>query len=93
MKNKLEKFDIVGLETLNKKAFDDYRNGTILEFESSSIFLKRKMTQAAFWTALDKDLADQLFRDERWIFGIKYKDEIKTIDHGAEKDREKKLGF
>lgn len=66
------------------KGFDDYRNNVITEFDSESIFFKSRMTQGLFWTSLDKDLANQMVREERWIFGMKYKDVLKLIDHGNE---------
>lgn len=45
---------------------------------------KRKITQGFYWTSIDKDLANQVLRDERWFCGIKFWDAIKLIDHGAE---------
>jgi len=68
----------------DKKIFDDLREDIKKEFDSESIFFKRKMSQFAFWTVIDKDLANQYYRDEKWLFGIKYKDELKLIDHGTE---------
>ena len=84
---------IVGPQTQNKKAFDDYRNFMLDEFVTESVFRKRKLSQAAYWTALDKEIADQYFRDEVWIFGVKVKDEIKVIDHGFEGINDKTVGF
>ena len=84
---------IVGPQSLNKRAFDDYRNFVLDEFTNESIFKKRKLSQAAYWTAIDKEIADQYFRDEVWIFGIKVRDEIKVIDHGFDGLTTKTVGF
>jgi hypothetical protein len=75
----------VGLPNETEKSFDDYRNFVIEEFLSESIFFKRKMTQGAFWVSMSNDLANQFFRDERWIFGCKFWDAFKLIDHGISK--------
>jgi hypothetical protein len=69
---------------IDSKNFNEHRNILSEEFNTESIFYKRKITQGAFWTAIDKDLANQYFRDECWLFNIKYKDELKFIDHGID---------
>jgi hypothetical protein len=66
--------------------FNEFRDGVIKEFSTENIFFRRKLTQGAFWVSLENDLADQLFRDERWFFGVKYHDELKTIDHGHDRN-------
>ena len=78
---------------LSLETFNTYRDNIIKEFNTESIFFKKKLTQAAFWTIIDKDLANQYFRDERWFFNIKYKDEIKFIDHGVEELPKTGVGF
>ena len=69
--------------------------GDLKEFEESRIqyakrfdqrswsAFKRKITQGFYWTSIDKDLANQVLRDERWFLGIKFWDAIKIIDHGS----------
>jgi len=77
------------------KGFDDYRNKLIEIFDGSSAVHKKKMTQGLFWTSVDKDLANQMVREERWFLGVKYKDEIRVIDHGTSDDSisNKGVGF
>lgn len=78
----------------NRRNFDSSRDNIVKEFISSSIFMRRKLTQGAYWTSIDKDLADQYIRDERWIFGMKVRDDLKIIDHWPGNDAvDKKLGF
>lgn len=77
----------VGPPNENEKSFNDYRNFIIEELISEYSIFKRKMTQGAFWVALEKDLANQFFRDERWLCGIKFWDATKFIDHGFDKDK------
>ena len=84
---------IVGMLTQNSKAFDDYRNLVGDDFHIEKAVLKKKFTQGAYWTSLEKDLANQYFRDEVWIFGIKVKDALKFIDHGFEPIEKSGLGF
>lgn len=72
-----------GDQMVTSDEFNKLRSGILEEFYSESIFRKQKLSQAAFWFELDKDLANQYFRDERWFFGIKYLDEIKFIDHSV----------
>ena len=79
---------------INRKRFDNSRDNIVEEFGSTRVFTKRKLTQGAYWTAIDKDLADQYIRDEKWIFGMKVRDELKIIDHWDENmGVTKKLGF
>ncbi len=87
------KTETVGKQTIDSQAFDDYRTGIVEEFHSENIFFKRKLTQGAFWTAIDKELANQYFRDERWLFNFKYKDELKFIDHGTNGSPVTGVGF
>ncbi len=72
----------VGPPNKGENEFNDYRNTIIKEFYNESPLFKRKMTQGAFWTAFDQELAIQFFRDERWLFGLKFWDAMKFIDHG-----------
>jgi hypothetical protein len=64
--------------------FNKFRQEIMDEFSSESLWHKQRLTQTAFWTKLDKDVAVQYFRDERWFFGLKYFDEIKLVDHGID---------
>ena len=86
LKNEHIKKHLVGPPNENEKSFNDYRNIVIEEFLSESLFFKRKMTQGAFWTFIEKDVANQFFRDERWICGFKFWDAFKLIDHGIDKN-------
>ena len=88
-----KKSNIVGFQMINGKSFDDYRNFILEEQQKDNTIFKRKLSQGAFWTALDKDLANQFFRDEKWFFNFKYKDEIKLIDHGVEPNEKTGIGF
>jgi len=83
----------VGNQNQSNKAFDEYRTAIVEEFMSQKLFSQKKITQGAFWTALDKDLAQQYIRDERWIFGLKYHDDLKLIDHGLEEVKPNGIGF
>ena len=75
--HKVKPFDI------SEEEFNSYRNVIIEEFFKEKPFFKRKMTQGAFWVAFDQELASQFFRDERWLFGMKFWDATKFIDHGV----------
>lgn len=95
---KLKKAEIhrVGPPNVGEKEFNEYRNNIIKELYGESSIFKRKMTQGAYWTSYDKDLAIQFFRDERWLLGIKFWDATKFIDHGindSEVSTKKKPGF
>jgi hypothetical protein len=93
-KGELIMLKTIGHQTINIKAFDDYRNVILEDFFLSKAFLKKRFSQGAYWTALDKDLATQYFRDEVWFLGRKVKDVLKFIDHGFDSDNTKdKLGF
>lgn len=82
------------MNTQNNKGFDDYRNLLLEDYHKSNAFLKKKFSQGAYWTILDKDLANQYFRDEVWFMGVKIKDNIKFIDHGSEEEKNKGgIGF
>jgi hypothetical protein len=84
----------VGMQTINSKAFDDYRNIILSDFDSRKFrVFRRKFTQGAYWTSLDKDLANQYFRDEVWFLGIQIKDNLKFIDHGFETNDKGGVGF
>jgi len=74
----------MGLQAISSKDFDDQRNIITERFSSKGLCFKRKLTQSLYWTSLDKDLANQYWRDERWFMGIKFWDVLKLIDHGAE---------
>jgi hypothetical protein len=97
LKNECITKHTVGTYNEDEKSFNDYRNVITDEFLTQTIFFKRKMTQGAFWTAIDKDLANQFFRDERWFCGFKFWDAYKLIDHGIDKGNlkflPKKPGF
>ena len=93
MSKKKNNDNIVGFQLATGKSFDDYRNLILENFKDENIFFKRKLSQGAFWTSIDKDLANQFFRDERWLFNMKYKDEIKLIDHGVEPIEKSGIGF
>lgn len=76
------------------EAFDLSRREQTELFKSGMGVFKRKITQGLYWTVIDKDLADQYIRDERWFFGIKFCDILKVIDHGAEEIKNNdKIGF
>lgn len=65
-------------------------------FKTSCPFKKKKITQGLFWSNLDKDIADQFIREEAWLFGIKFIDNIKFINHYvdySDKDKNSKIGF
>lgn len=81
----------VGLPLLSPKSFDDYRNFIVDELNSQNILFKKKISQGIYWASLDKDIANQYVREEKWIFGLKYKDELKLIDHGFLNDEDIKL--
>jgi len=85
-----EKIRMLNLET--SKEFNTSREECTRGFFSGISLFKRKLTQGLYWTSLDKDLANQFFRDERWFCGIKFWDAMKTIDHGGE-TREIGIGF
>lgn len=68
------------------ESFDGYRRSILGEFESESIFFKKRLTQGLIWTSLDKDLANQYWREERWFYGVKYRDELRIVDHGVMED-------
>ena len=75
--------------------FDSSRKEQLNLFTSGAGVFKRKITQGLYWTVIDKDLADQYLRDERWFLGVKFCDILKVIDHGAEeiKNDNKSIGF
>jgi hypothetical protein len=75
------------------KEFDDSRKECVEGFVHGISMFKRKITQGLFWTAIDKDLANQYMRDERWLCGIKFWDAMKVIDHGTKSNKETGLGF
>ncbi len=80
----------------NLKSFDDYRNGINKEFLSKKPFRRNRITQGLCWTDLDKDLANQYIREEAWLFGWKFRDNLKLIDHIAEIEditKTRKIGF
>ena len=86
--------NIVGVQLKDTENFDDYRNHILDEQDKdTNTLFRRKLSQGAFWTSLDKDLANQYFRDEKWFFGWKYKDEIKLIDHGTAVESKNGIGF
>jgi len=62
-------------------------------FLSGHSLLRRRITQGFYWTQIDKDLADQFIRDERWILGIKVLDAFKVIDHDADDSASTGIGF
>jgi hypothetical protein len=84
---------LMGLQVINMKDFDDYRNVLVERFNKKTPLFKRKLTQSLYWTSLDKDLANQFYRDERWFCGFKYCDTVKLIDHGAEGMSTKGIGY
>ena len=67
----------------DKEGFNISREECVTLFHSGGSMFKRKITQGLYWTDLDKDLANQFFRDERWFLGVKFWDGLKTIDHGG----------
>lgn len=79
---KINKDETTGLSDVSE--FNKNRQDILEEFESSNLLFRRKFTQAAHWISLDKDLANQYFREEKWFCGWKYKDEIKIINHSAD---------
>lgn len=94
MKKKIK----IAEQRVNENAFDEYRNTINEEFLSKPTFRRNKITQGLYWTDLDKDLANQYVREEAWLFGWKYRDNLKLIDHCAKdtKDTNKpsgKIGF
>jgi hypothetical protein len=62
-------------------------------FYSSRSLFKRRITQGLYWTSLDKDIANQYYRDERWFCGMKFWDAMKSIDHGVDDIRDNSVGF
>jgi len=95
MSKKAKNDDVfMGVQALSSKDFDDQRNTIVDSFATTSPFYKRKLTQSLYWTSLDKDLANQFWRDERWLFGVKFWDIIKLIDHGSDDLKDAKgIGF
>jgi len=83
----------IGEQTVSENSFNEHRDFVISDFQGNRSLYKRKMSQGAFWTLLDKDLANQYFRDEKWLFGFKIRDEIKLIDHGTGNIISKEVGF
>ena len=85
----------VGMQAKSSNNFDDYRNIISEEFTIGNVIFRKRFTQGAYWTSLEKDLANQYFRDETWLFGIKLKDAIKFIDHGVDTETSylKSVGF
>ena len=86
------------LKFKDSKEFDDSCNLCIEKFSKGSSMFKRKITQGLYWTALDRDLANQFLRDERWLWGMKFWDTVKIIDHGGYEDvgigkEDKGVGF
>lgn len=79
---------IIGRNIDSIESFDNYRQNVIEEFQAESIWHRQRITQGAYWNRIDKDLACQYLRDERWFFRFKYHDEIKLIDHGVNPDYE-----
>jgi hypothetical protein len=84
---------VMGLQAISSKDFDDQRNIIVDKFSREGLCYKRKLTQSLYWTSLDKDLANQYWRDERWFLGIKFCDILKLIDHGADGVSNKGVGF
>lgn len=82
-------------QRINEKAFDDYRDILNQEFLSEKPFRRNRVTQGLFWTDLEKDLANQYVREEAWIFGWKYRDNLKLVDHCADNEDNKtsRIGF
>jgi hypothetical protein len=80
---------MMGLQALSSKEFDDSRNILVERFTGSLGVYKRRLTQSLYWTSLDKDLANQYWRDERWLFGVKICDIVKLIDHGSQEENDK----
>jgi hypothetical protein len=73
------------IKIVSSKVFDDFRSAMIEEFDDEKFLVfKRKVSQGAFWTMLDKDLANQYFRTEVWLFGVKISDQMKLIDHALD---------
>jgi hypothetical protein len=77
----------------NYKEFKDSRTEYIDKFSSNCSIFRRKITQGLYWTSLDKDLANQVLRDERWFLGIKFWDALKLINHGADDANKNNIGF
>jgi hypothetical protein len=76
-----------------EKTFNSLCDSANNNFRRGSSIFKHRISQSVFWDKVEKDLADQFFRDERWLFGIKYADEIKFIDHSGLDSNGKKIGF
>ena len=86
--------ELGGLKFNDGKEFEDSRIEYTNKFDRRSwSAFKRKITQGFYWTSLDKDLANQVLRDERWFLGIKFWDAIKIIDHGSGDTKVSGVGF
>lgn len=70
------------LNLADNKVFNDSRIECTRRFKGNFSMFKRKITQSMYWSASDKDLANQLMRDEKWFFGMKFWDTLKLVDHG-----------
>lgn len=77
----------------NTDSFNNSRRDCIIKFYSGTSMFRRMITQGFYWTAIDKDLANQFIRDERWFLGVKFWDAMKIIDHGSEEISKKGVGF
>lgn len=90
----LKKKKMTELKFSDSKEFDKSKDKCVEEFLSGKPTFKRKITQGLYWTAMDKDIANQYIRDERWLWGrIKFWDTIKVINHGVKEGKESTIGF
>ena len=80
-------------EFKSRDEFEVNRKDYVKSFTGGNSLFKRKITQSLYWTSLDKDLANQFLRDERWVCGLKFWDAIKVIDHDAENVNSAGMGF
>jgi len=77
----------------NNGSFNDSRRDCVIKFQSENSLFRRLITQGFYWTSIDKDLANQFIRDERWFLGMKFWDSMKIIDHGSEEISKRGTGF
>jgi hypothetical protein len=77
----------VEVRLTDSQKYEIRRENCLERFIVGKSIFKRKITQGLYWALIEKDIADQFTRDERWFMGVKFWDAMKTIGHGIKSSR------